>query len=83
MWERRPCHRAWTAAGERLHRTLQLHAPGELLKMEFYSLMEVKALTAQDRQPYSRVRPHSSLCYLPPSPGRTSRLDDPSRLWSE
>ena len=30
--------------------------------------MEVKALTAQYRLTYNRIRPHSSLGYRPPAP---------------
>ena len=41
----------------------------ELLNREvFYTLMEVKALTAQYRLTYNRIRPHSSLGYRPPAP---------------
>ena len=34
----------------------------------FYTLLEVRVLTERYRQPYSRVRPHSSLGYRPPAP---------------
>ena len=34
----------------------------------FYTLQEVKVLTEQYRQAYSRIRPHSSLGYRPPAP---------------
>ena len=34
----------------------------------FYTLLEVWVLTERYRQPYNRVRPHSSLGYRPPAP---------------
>ena len=41
----------------------------ELLDRElFYTLQEVQVLTAQYRQTYNRIRPHSSLGYRPPAP---------------
>ena len=41
----------------------------ELLDREvFYTLLEVQVLTEQYRQTYNRIRPHSSLGYLPPAP---------------
>lgn len=41
----------------------------ELLDREiFYTMEEVKVLTAQYRQIYNQVRPHSSLGYRPPAP---------------
>ena len=41
----------------------------ELLDREvFYTLLEVQVLTAQYRQTYNRIRPHSSLGYRPPAP---------------
>ncbi len=41
----------------------------ELLDQEvFYTLLEVKVLTEQDRQTYNRIRPHSFLGYRPPAP---------------
>ena len=41
----------------------------ELLNREvFYTLLEVRVLTAQYRQTYNRIRPHSSLGYRPPAP---------------
>ena len=41
----------------------------ELLDGEvFYTMTEVKVLTAQYRQIYNQVRPHSSLGYRPPAP---------------
>ena len=41
----------------------------ELLNREvFYTLLEVKVLTAQCRQSYNTIRPHSSLGYRPPAP---------------
>ena len=41
----------------------------ELLDGEvFYTMTEVQVLTAQYRQIYNQVRPHSSLNYRPPAP---------------
>ena len=41
----------------------------ELLDSEIFRTMaEVKVLTAQYRQIYNQVRPHSSLGYRPPAP---------------
>ncbi len=41
----------------------------ELLDREIlYTLLEVKVLTEQYRQTYTRVRPHSALGYRPPAP---------------
>ena len=41
----------------------------ELLDGEvFYTMTEVKVLTAQYRQIYNQVRPHSSIGYRPPAP---------------
>ena len=41
----------------------------ELLDRElFHTLREVQVLTAQYRQTYNRIRPHSSLGYRPPAP---------------
>ena len=41
----------------------------ELLDGEvFYTMTDVKVLTAQYRQIYNQVRPHSSLGYRPPAP---------------
>ena len=41
----------------------------ELLDREiFYTLREAQALTAESRQTYNRIRPHSSLGYRPPAP---------------
>ena len=41
----------------------------ELLDREiFYTLLEAKILIERWREHYNRVRPHSSLRYLPPAP---------------
>ena len=41
----------------------------ELLDREiFYTLREAQVLSAQYRQTYNRIRPHSSLGYRPPAP---------------
>ena len=43
----------------------------ELLDREvFYTMTEMKVLTAQYRQIYNQIRPHSSLGYRPPAPER-------------
>ena len=48
----------------------------ELLDREvFYTLLEVRVLTAQYWQTYVHIRPHSSLGYRPPAP-ETIQLPD-------
>ena len=34
----------------------------------FYTLLEVRVLTERYRRTYNRIRPHSSLGYMPPAP---------------
>jgi len=53
----------------------------ELLDGEiFYTLKEAKVLVERWRQHYNRVRPHSSLGYLPPAPD--ARMLSPATLRS-
>ena len=55
--------------GKRLHKSFSGKLRDELLDREiFYTMNEVKVLTAQYRQIYNQIRPHSSLGYRPPAP---------------
>ena len=66
-------HSTWIGLGGAGQESFNGKLRDELLDREvFYTLREAQVLVERYRQTYNKIRPHSSLGYLPPAPEATS-----------